>query len=137
MWGNGWEGKGKGGGLTPLLLVGDESEADEADEGAREDKVGGGGVVAGHTGGEEDDVGWYGDGEEEDLRGGREVRKLFCARGGGWGGGGGDGTDALGEGDEDDVEDEEGGWTDVLSQDGPPVVFGSLAISSFAPVIVT
>jgi len=89
VWGNGWEGKGKGGGLTPLLLVGDESEADEADEGAREDKVGGGGVVAGHTGGEEDDVGWYGDGEEEDLRGGREVRKLFCARGGGWGGGGG------------------------------------------------
>lgn len=57
-----------------MLLVGDESEADETDEGTREDEVGGGGVVAGHAGGEEDDVGWHGDGEEEDLRGGHGVR---------------------------------------------------------------
>ena len=46
-------------------------------------------------------------------------------------------TYALRKGDEHDVEDEEKCWTDVLSENRPSIVFGSLAVSSLSPVIVT
>ena len=46
-------------------------------------------------------------------------------------------TDALGERDERDVEDKEERGTDVLSEDGPAIVFGSLAVATLSPVVIT
>lgn len=46
-------------------------------------------------------------------------------------------TDALHERDECDVEDEEERRTDVLSEDSPAIVFGSLAVSAFSPVVIS
>ena len=45
-------------------------------------------------------------------------------------------TNALYEGNENDVEDKEERWTNLFSEYSPSVVFGSNAVPSLAPVVV-
>lgn len=110
---------------VPLLLVGDEFDGDQADEEAREgdfDDV----HVRVEAGGEEEEVGWGCDGEEEDL-GGLLVRGL---ENNGW-----TWTYALERGGEEDVQEEESGRADPAFDQVPSVVFAADLVASTAPVV--
>lgn len=43
---------------------------------------------------------------------------------------------ALGEGDEEDIEDEKERWIDIFPQDFPAIVFRADFIAPFSPVVV-